>query len=166
MVNRILKHLFAHPWQLRSAFPRATLDAIEAAIKASETRHRGELRFVIETALPVHRVARGHTSRQQAIEVFSHLKVWDTEENSGVLIYVLLAEHTLEIVADRGITHRVEQHEWDAIARSMQTAFRKGEFLQGSLAGIEAITQLLEQHFPPGEGNPNELPDRPVILKR
>jgi uncharacterized membrane protein len=166
MVNRILKHMFANPWQLRSAFPSTTLDAIEAAIKASETRHRGELRFVIETALPVHRVMRGHTSHQQALDVFSQFRVWDTEENSGVLIYVLLAEHRLEIVADRGLAKKVDQREWDAIAQRMQTAFKGGEFLQGSLAGIDAITHLLEQHFPPGDGNPDELPNRPVILKR
>ncbi|MGA7180602.1 MAG: TPM domain-containing protein [Thiobacillaceae bacterium] len=166
MVTRIFKHLFSHPWQLSSAFPRATLDAIESAIKTSETRHRGELRFVIETALPVHRVARGHTSHQQAIEVFSQLKVWDTEENIGVLIYVLLAEHKLEILADRGLMHKVDQHEWDAIAQTMQTAYRKGEFLEGSLAGIEAITRLLERHFPPEANKSNELPDRPLIIRR
>jgi uncharacterized membrane protein len=166
MVNRILKHLFSHPWQLKAAFPRATLDAIEAAIKESETGHRGELRFAIETALPVIRIARGHSSRQRAIEVFSELGVWDTEENSGVLVYVLLAEHALEIVADRGITRKVDQREWDAIAHDMQSEFRKGNFRKGSLAGVKAISHLLDQHFPPGEHNPNELPDRPVILKR
>jgi len=166
MVSRILKHFFDHPWRLRSAFPRATLGVIEAAIKASETRHRGELRFAIESALPVHLVMRGHTSRQRALDIFSQLKVWDTDENSGVLIYVLLAEHKLEIVADRGITHRVEQKEWNAIAHTMESAYRNGDFLNGSLAGIDAITRLLDQHFPPGHRNPNELPDRPVIIKR
>ena len=109
---------------------------------------------------------RGLSSRHRAIEVFGQIRVWDTEENSGVLIYVLLAEHRLEIVADRGLAKRVEQGEWDAIARDMQAAYAKGQFLDGSVAGIEAITRLLEQHFPPGAANPNELPDRPLILKR
>lgn len=165
MVARALKHLFSPPWHLSSAFPRATLDAIEAAIKASETRHSGELRFAIEATLPLREVMRGMSSRHRAVEVFGRIRVWDTEENSGVLIYVLLAEHRLEIVADRGLTKRVEQRGWDAIARDMQAAYAKGQFLAGSVAGIEAITRLLEQHFPPGEANPNELPDRPVILK-
>jgi uncharacterized membrane protein len=166
MVARVFKHLFSPPWRLRTAFPRSTLDAIEAAIKASETRHSGELRFAIETSLPVVEVMRGMASRHRAIEVFSQMRVWDTEENSGVLIYVLLAEHGLEIVADRGLARQVEQREWDAIAQDMQTAYAKGQFLEGSVAGIEAITRLLERHFPPGASNPNELPDRPTILRR
>jgi uncharacterized membrane protein len=166
MVARVFKHLFAPSWRLSTAFPRATLDAIEAAIKASEGRHSGELRFVIETALPLLDVMRGTSSRHRAIEVFGQTRVWDTEENSGVLIYVLLAERRLEIVADRGLAKRVEQREWDAIAQDMQAAYGNKQFLQGTVAGIEAITRLLEQHFPPGAANPNELPDRPVILKR
>jgi uncharacterized membrane protein len=164
MVTRVFKHLFVHPWRLRSAFPPATLDAIEVAIKASEARHRGQVRMVIETALPIHKVARGHTSRQRALEVFGQCRVWDTEENTGVLIYVMLAEHALEIVADRGLAHKVGQGEWDAIVRKMEASYRKGEFLEGSLAGIDAITHVLEGHFPPGRENPNELPDRPIIL--
>lgn len=166
MVARVFKHLLAPPWRLRTAFPRSTLDAIEAAIKASETRHSGELRFVIETTLPLFEVMRGMSSRHRAIEVFSQLRVWDTEENSGVLIYVLLAEHGLEIVVDRGLARRVEQREWDAIALAMQAAYAKRQFVEGSVAGIEAITRLLELHFPPGASNPNELPDRPTILGR
>lgn len=166
MVARVLKHLFLPPWRLGTAFPRSTLDAIEAAIKASESRHSAELRFVIETSLPVLEVMRGKSSRHRAVEVFGRMRVWDTEENSGVLIYVLLAEHRLEIVADRGLAKRVEQREWDAISRDMLAAYAQGQFLQGSVAGIEAITGLLERHFPPGASNPNELPDRPVLLKR
>ncbi len=166
MVARVLKHLFSPPWRLRTSFPRSTQDAIEAAIKGSEIHHSGELRFVIEVDLPVLDILRGMSSRHRAIEVFSQLKVWDTEENSGVLIYVLLADHALEIVADRGLARHVEQTEWDAIALDMQAAYAKGEFLTGSVAGIEAITRLLERHFPPGAANPNELPDRPTILRR
>ncbi len=166
MVARVFKHLFSSPWRVRTAFPRSTLDAIEAAIKASETRHGGELRFAIETTLPPLDVLRGMSSRHRAIEVFSQMRVWDTEENSGVLIYVLLAEHGLEIVVDRGLTRRVEQREWDAIALAMQAAYAKRQFVEGSVAGIEAITRLLELHFPPGVSNPNELPDRPTILRR
>ena len=157
---------FSPPWRLRSAFPRSTLDTIEAAIKASETHHSGELRFAIETTLPALDVMRGMSSRHRAIEVFSQMRVWDTEENSGVLIYVLLAEHGLEIVADRGLARRVEQGEWDAIARDMKASYARGQFVEGSIAGIDAITRLLKRHFPPGASNPNELPDRPTILRR
>jgi uncharacterized membrane protein len=166
MVSRVIRHFLAHPWQLKRAFPRPTLDAIEAAIKFSELRHGGELRFAIETAWPLIHVVTGRTSRKRAIEVFNELGMPNTKQGGGVLIYVLLAEHRLEIVADHGISRKVGQQEWDAIAGQMQVAYRKGEFRQGSLDGIEAVTRLLERHFPPGETNPNELPDKPVIIRR
>lgn len=168
MVNfsRWFKHLFMPPWAWRRAFPRATLNAIEAAIRQSETRHNGEIRFAIETSLAPARVWRGISGRERAIEVFSDLRVWDTEHNSGVLIYLLLADHDIEIVADRGIAARVDQSAWDAVARSMETAFRQGEFERGALAGIECVSVLLAEHFPPTDDNPNELANRPVILRR
>lgn len=164
MVTRLFRHLTTFGWRLKSTFPAATLDAIEAAIRTSEKSHRGELRFVIEPALPAVAVMLGKTSRERALDVFSQLKVWDTEENTGVLIYVLLADRALEIVADRGIARKLGQDEWDRIARDMLAEFRTGQYERGALSGIEAISALLAEHFPATADNINELPDRPVIL--
>lgn len=168
MVNfrRVLKHLFMPPWAWRRAFPQATLDAIEAAIRASETAHSGEIRFAIENSLAPGRVWRGLSGRERAIEVFSKLRVWDTEHNSGVLIYLLLADHDIEIVADRGIASRVDPAAWETVAHAMEDAFRQGDFERGALAGIAQIDAILTVHFPPSGHNPDELANRPVILGR
>ncbi|MDO9424505.1 MAG: TPM domain-containing protein [Methylobacter sp.] len=147
------------------SFPKMVLTEIENAVQQSELRHRGELRFAVENTLALARVWYGISARQRAIEVFSNLRVWDTEENSGVLIYLLLADREVHIIADRGIAKRVAQAEWDAIAETMQQAFHHGDFLHGSLQGIERITLLLAAHFPPGTNNPNELVNKPVIVK-
>lgn len=165
-VKRLLRHLFMPPWAWRRAFPQATLDAIEAAIRSSETAHGGEIRFAIENSLPGNLAWRGMSGRERAIEVFSNLRVWDTDNNSGVLVYLLLADHDIEIVADRGIAARVEQGAWEAVAQTMEAAFRQGEFERGALAGIETIGALLAQNFPPSGHNPDELANRPVILGR
>ena len=162
--GRILKHLFAPQWIVARAFPRRTLAAIEAAIRASERSHDGELRFAVEGALHPLPLARGQSARARAIELFSALRVWDTERNSGVLIYVQLVERRIEIVADRGINAKVAQGEWDAICRGMEGAFRSRKFEQGALEAIGQATLLLSRHFPPQGANPNELPDRPVML--
>jgi uncharacterized membrane protein len=174
MVNfkRWLKHVFMPPWAWRRAFPRTTLDAIEAAIRASETTHGGEIRFAIENSLAGSRVWRGISGRERAIEVFSQFRVWDTEHNSGVLVYLLLADRDIEIVADRGIASRVDATAWEAVAQAMEAAFRKGEFERGALLGIEQISALLTENFPlaghlfPSGGNPDELGNRPVIVPR
>lgn len=162
--KRWLTHLSMPPRAWRRAFPKSTLDAIEAAIRASETRHCGEIRFAIETRLPANRVWRGISGRERAIEVFSSLRVWDTERNSGVLVYLLLADHDIEIVADRGIAARVDGAAWEAVAQAMETAFRQGEFEAGALAGIERISALLAAHFPAAGHNPDELANRPAII--
>ena len=164
MVARVLRHLFASPWILRRAFPPRALERIEDMIAASETRHRGEIRFAVEGALEFLPVVRGLAPRERALEVFSLLHVWDTEENTGVLVYVQLVDHDIEIVADRGIAARIAQPEWDAICHRMEEAFGAKRFEDGVLAGIEDITALLERHFPAGVRNPDELPDRPVVL--
>jgi len=104
------------------------------------------------------------TGRKRAIEVFSFLRVWDTEHNSGVLVYLLLADHDIEIIADRGIAARVDPGAWEAVAHSMETAFGQGEFERGVLDGIRQISTLLAAHFPPAVHNPDELPDRPVVI--
>ena len=166
MVSRLLRHLFAMPLLLRRRFPPALLAEIESAIRDSEKHHNGEIRFAIETSLPLSAVLKNITARQAAIEAFSRLHVWDTQDNSGVLIYLLLADHDLEIVADRGIAEKVGQTAWDEIARVMEQHFRAGNFRQGALEGIRRVTALLAENFPAGERNANELSDKPVILKR
>jgi uncharacterized membrane protein len=163
-IKRWFLHAFTPPWRQRQLFPKTTLKAIETAIQQSETTHSGELRFAIENALASRKVWRGVSSYQRALQLFSKLRVWDTEENSGVLIYLLLAERTVHIIADRGINKRVTQNEWDAIARAMQTEFCSGNFERGSVLGIEQITTLLASHFPATADNPNELPDAPIIV--
>jgi uncharacterized membrane protein len=162
--GRTLKHLFTPDWVALRPFPPVVLDRIEKAINASEKLHTGELRFALEAAMDPFDVLRGLSTRERAIQVFSMLRVWDTEQNSGVLIYLQMVEQRIEIVADRGINRQVAQHEWDAICARMQAAFREGRFEQGSLAAIEEITSTLARHFPPGDQNPDELPDRPVII--
>jgi uncharacterized membrane protein len=166
MVSRLLKHLFMPSLLLKKHFPASLLREIETAIRDSEKLHNGEIRFAVETALPPFALWKGMTARQAAIETFGNLRVWDTEHNSGVLIYLLFADHDLEIVADRGVATRVDQAEWDNLARHMEQHYRSGKFREGSLEGIRRVTELLARHFPPGERNPNELSDTPVLLKR
>jgi uncharacterized membrane protein len=164
-MTRLLRHLFASPWGARRAFPPRTLQAIEAAIAHSELRHRGELRFVIERALDPLSVLRGQSPRERAIEVFSLLRVWDTAHNTGVLIHVLLADRSVEIVADRGIHAAVGEAGWRPIAQAMEQAFAQGRFEQGALDGIAAVSRCLDAHVPADGAPPhNELPDAAVLL--
>lgn len=162
--KRILQHLFAPHWIVSRAFPRAALKRIEAAIRESETTHDGELRFAVEAGLDLPPLLKGVTPRQRAHDVFSRLRVWDTEHNSGVLIYVQIVDRRIEIVADRGISAKVEQGQWEAICRRMEGAFRAQRFDEGALEGIREITALLARHFPAQAVNPDELPDKPVVL--
>ena len=159
---RILKHLLLPDWLVMRAFSSADLNRIEEAIEASETQHDGELRFVVEAGLPLGFLRRPTRTRAEAL--FSELRVWDTENNSGVLIYVELVDRRIEIVADRGISAKVAQSEWTAICHTMQDAFSKKQFLSGSVEGISSITTLLARHFPPRGRNPNELTDKPSVL--
>jgi len=163
-LKRTFKHLLAPDWLVYRAFPRPALQRIAAAIRQSEAAHRGELRFAVEAGLPLVQLLRGVTPRQRARQVFAQLDVWDTEHNSGVLIYVQLMDRRIEILADRGISAKVGQHEWNAICRRMEDTFRERRFEQGVLDGIREITALLGRHFPPRGVNPNELPDKPVVL--
>ena len=159
---RLLKHLLTPHWLALRAFPARALREIEAAIKASEHLHDGELRFAVEATLPLQFLRT--TTRKRAEALFGQLGVWDTAHNSGVLIYVQIVDRRIEIVADRGISARVEQSEWNAICHQMEQAFKRRQFAEGALQAIEAITRLLARHFPPRGGNPNELPDKPVVL--
>ena len=163
-LGRIARHLVTPHWIVARAFPRRTLAAIERAIHASEAAHDGELRFAVEAGLHPLPLLKGQSVRERANEVFTNLRVWDTEHNSGVLIYVQLVERRIEIVADRGIGAWVEQSEWDAVCRDMERAFRERRYEQGALEAIAHATRLLARHFPPRGVNANELPDQPVLL--
>ncbi|RTL41076.1 MAG: hypothetical protein EKK53_14415 [Burkholderiales bacterium] len=161
---RILRHLSTTSWQVRRAFPKATLLAIEQAIRAGESDHGGELRFVIEGALDGAPLWRGQSARERAIDLFGSLRVWDTEHNNGVLVYVLLADRRVEIVADRGIHACCGTHAWTAICRGMEKQFAIGEFDVGALFGVQAVARLLASHYAEGRGGRNELPDAPIVL--
>ena len=163
-LKRILRHLSKGRAAVRRVFPPRTLDAIERAIRATEAQHDGQIRFAVEASLELAPLFLGQTAQQRAIDVFSSLRVWDTEHNNGVLIYLLLADHDVEIVADRGIHVRLGKEVWETICREMEASFRAGNFEAGVLAGIHAVGKHLSHHFPASNGKHNEIPDRPVIL--
>jgi uncharacterized membrane protein len=162
-VIRLFPHLVAE-YAMRRHFPARTLDSIQHAIADGESRHDGQVCFAIEGALRLGAVLRGVTPRQRAEDVFSHLRVWDTQNNSGVLIYVLMADRAIEIVADRGIAAKIPESQWKSICVQMQNRFAAKEFERGAIDGVSAVSDLLAQHFPPVSGKTNELPDRPVLL--
>ena len=151
-------------WKVNRAFPRNTLIAIEKAIQTSETAHVGEIRFAVEGALDGTPLFRGQSARERAIEVFSQLRVWDTEHNNGVLIYMLLADRDVEIVADRGIHTKVGSQEWEKICRMMEAVFKQANYEEGVITGIQAVAVHLVKHFPAYSAGRNELPDKPVVL--
>jgi len=163
-LSRLLKHLFIPDWIALRGLPKASLKKIEQAIKASERQHAGEIRFVVEGAMPLGYLLGRRSSRRRAEDLFASLKVWDTEGNTGVLIYVQLLSRHIDIVADRGIAAKVDQGEWNAVCRTMERAFQAGRFVEGSLEAIQRVTALLVRHFPSADGGANELPDRPVVL--
>ena len=162
---RILKHRWLDERDLARALDDATLARIEARVAASEKRHSGEIRVCAEAGLPLSYLWRGATARERAVTMFGKLRVWDTAHNNGVLIYLLLAEHRIEIVADRGLNERVSPSQWQEVTDRMRAAFRQGQFEAGLNDAIDAVDALLAQHFPlaPGQANPNELSDRPHL---
>ena len=163
--HRFFRHLATDHGSVRRRFPADALARIEALIGEGEQRHRGQLRFAVEPALPLVRVLSRVEPRERALEVFGLLRIWDTAENCGVLVYLLLADRDVEIVADRGIHGHVGTAAWEAICRKMEAAFREGRFTEGVEAGIVEINALLAQHYPRGAtGSDNELADRPVVL--
>lgn len=163
-IQRIVKHLLVTQAQVRRAFPRRTLKVIEQVIRASEAAHAGEIRFAVEGGLDGWPLFKGQSPRERAIEVFSQLRVWDTEHNNGLLIYLLLADRAVEIVADRGIHAKVGEQAWRQVCRQMEEAFRQSNFEGGVLRGVQAVTEHLAAHFPAEEHGRNELPDQPVFL--
>ena len=163
--KRIIRHLLIPLRSVRRVVDGETLRAVEEAIRAGESSHRGEVRVAVEAALSPAAVWRGQSARERAVEVFSELRVWDTAENNGVLIYLLLADRDVEIVADRGLLPHVDADAWSAICRAMEDAFRRGDFRAGLLDGIRAIHAHLARAYPARGETPNELPDAPTILR-
>ncbi len=163
-IKRIGRHLVQHRWGVRKYFPPRVLAAIEQAIKAGEATHSGQVRFVVEGALDGKPLFRDQPARERALDIFSKLRIWDTAHNNGVLIYLLLADRYVEIVADRGIDAKVGTAGWEKICADMETDFRSGNFETGVIKGIEAVSRQLARHFPKHGSGVNELPDAPVVM--
>jgi uncharacterized membrane protein len=163
-LRRFWRHVLMNPVRAARSFPPRTVDAIERTVAVHEKRHRGEVLFVVEAELTSGQLWREVSSRDRARELFASRGVWNTEENNGVLIYVLLADRRVEIVADRGIDARVDVNEWQEICRMMESHFREGRFEEGATAGVQAVSALVERHFPAQGADRNELPDRPVLI--
>jgi uncharacterized membrane protein len=163
---RILRHRWFDETDARRALGQAALDRIALKVQASEQRHHGEIRVCVEAGLPMSYLLRGATARERAVALFGKLRVWDTEDNNGVLIYLLLAEHAIEIVADRGVSRHVPKDHWAGIVGAMREEFRAGRFEAGVLQAVDAVEAVLVQHHAAiaGRANPNELPDRPATL--
>jgi uncharacterized membrane protein len=161
---RILRHLWLDESDTRKAIPPQLAERLARRVAASEMRHTGEIRVYVEAGLPISYLWRDATPRERALAVFGKLRVWDTEQNNGVLIYLLLAEHAIEIVADRGLSSKVPPQEWQAIVDRMGSAFKEARFEDGLTQALEEVSALLVGHFPhAGAVNPNELPDEPVL---
>jgi uncharacterized membrane protein len=162
--HRFWRHAFTDEKHVARAFSGDAMDRIEKAIESGEATHRGQVGVAIEAALPLQRVIRKVSPRERAIEVFGQLRIWDTEENNGVLLYLLLADHDVEIVADRGIHRKVGEQGWEAICQRMEAAFRDGRFVDGVEAGIREISSLLAEHFPGDARDADEIPNKPILL--
>lgn len=163
-IKRIAKHLLTNERQVSRYFSPNVLNAIEKEIKASEALHSGEIRFVVEGALDGAPLFKNQTAQARAIDIFSQLRIWDTELNTGVLIYLLLADRDIEIIADRGIHTKVGSAEWEKICLNMENYFKENKFHEGVTAGIDAITKHLQKHFPITHDDKNELSNKPVMM--
>jgi uncharacterized membrane protein len=163
-IRRIGRHLIEHHWRVRRIFTPVVLDHIEQAIKAGEATHSGQVRFVVEGALDGAPLFRGQSARERALDIFAHLRIWDTAHNNGVLIYLLLADRKVEIVADRGIDAKVGREGWQKICAGMEGDFKAGKFEAGVIKGIAAVSRQLATYFPKQDAGPNELPDAPVVM--
>jgi len=162
-LTRLFKHLLTPPWLALRRFPPALREEIATAVAASEARHRAELRIAIEGPLNFSELWDDVSPRERALKLFAKLRVWDTEENSGVLIYLQLVDRDVEILADRGIAARVPPETWETLCHAIEAAMRAGDCRAGLLAAIDQVTHLLAEHFPARDDNPNELPDAPWI---
>lgn len=160
---RIFKHILSGIYPVGNVFSKDDLDLIEKAILNSEKNHSGEICFVVHDALSFYDLIRGKTAHQEALRIFSEMRVWDTESNNGVLIYLLLADKNFEIVADRGIHKHVDTTEWEIICKVMEDQFSKGNHCYGVLEGVRLITEKLKKHFPGTLEDRNVLSDKPIV---
>lgn len=160
-LKRILRHRWVDEDDVRRVLPPAALERLQARVQASEQRHSGQIRLAIEAGLPWSYLWREASARERAVALFGKLRVWDTEHNNGVLIYLLLSEHAIEIVADRGVSRHVTPDQWQVLVDRMRGAFRAGRFEEGLSQSIDEVTALLVERFP-GRSTSNELPDAPV----
>ena len=164
--TRIVRHLLTGKLALHRIFPAASLTAIEQAIQQSEMNHGGQICFAVEASLDTIPLFKNQTARERAVEVFSQLRIWDTEHNNGVLIYLLLADHDVEIITDRGIHAKVSSEEWEAICRTMESTFQRQQFEAGVINGVNAISVHLREYFPSGSNDKrNEIANKPVVLE-
>jgi uncharacterized membrane protein len=163
-VRRLARHLLSFRSRLGRGFDAATRRAIQETVEASERTHRGEIRFAVESRLDAASVWKGETARERALELFANLGVWDTAENSGILVYVLLADRRVEIVADRGYTGGVAEEQWRAICHTIEAAYREGRFCEGSVEGVHECAQHAARLFPSEGSDANELADEVVVL--
>lgn len=165
-LTRLLRHRLWDQGDARRALPADALRRLADKVTASEAHHSGEIRICVEAGLPLSYLWRGASARERAVAMFGKLRVWDTEHNNGVLIYLLLAEHAIEIVADRGLNHRISAAQWQAVLQPLRQALAQGQFEQGLSEAVQAVHGLLLAHFPrpPGLPAPNELPDAVVLI--
>jgi uncharacterized membrane protein len=161
---RLFKHLLVLPTVVSRYFPAASMQRIAAAIASNEIMHAGEICFVVESNLSIFDILRKKTAKQRAVEVFSQYQVWDTENNNGVLIYCLLAEHDFEILADRGIHQHIGAQGWESISHEMETYFKQGNFEAGVVFGVHQIGALIARHYPAQREEINELSNAPIII--
>ena len=162
--SRLFKHLFATTRQTKTHFPTSALQMIEDRIAQSEIGHSGQIRVVIETTLSPYAIWHEQSCRERAIEVFSLQKIWDTENNNGVLIYLLMADHAFEIIADRGVHQKVGDDFWKKLCEMMEIHLKNGDFQAGVLEGIQEIDQTLRKFYPASVITPNELSDQPILI--
>lgn len=163
-ITRLFRHLASTRYLTRRHFPPQVRADIEQAIAECEARHAGQIRFVVETAFDLPELWHDLPPRVRALQLFGQLGVWDTAHNNGVLIYVLMADRVVEIVADRGIAVHVPAAEWATVCRQMEHHYRAGRFREGSVVGILGVAAILGRHFP-GKGPAEaQLPDQPVLL--
>lgn len=163
-LKRLFRHLFTTKRSGKHAFPEATLQAIQKVIAEGEKQHRAEVQLIVEPSMPLSEIWEGTTARERAIELFAIHGIWDTEENSGILIYIDLADHQVEIVTDRGIKHVTRDDEWQSICRTMTSGYAQGNYHDSTIKAVKLMNEILHEHLPDTENLPNQLPNRPIIL--
>lgn len=164
-MSRLLTHLLHTPLATRRAFSPSVQESIRKTIAEGEQTHRGEIRFVVEGDWPIGDVLSRKTVHERALELFGLTRIWDTADNTGILVYVLLCEHQVEILADRGLNGVADASTWAVICEAMTAAFHGGRFEEGSVQAVRTLNNLLLRHFPSDGHNPNELPDLPIVLR-